>query len=197
MAHQARFRSKLVIALCFLLWGCQTSESEAVKESPLFNAEQVTLTMANGIVLHEQRPFSGRLFTLFQGTSDTAEVSGYLNGREHGQWKKFYPSNKIKEIRYFENGQKTGIYKAWWANGNQQLEYSFVADEYEGECKEWNEQGQLSKMMNYHKGYEEGVQKWWYDGGKIKANYVIKNGRRYGLLGTKNCINVSESIFKN
>ena len=27
-----------------------------------------------------------------------------------------------------------------------------------------------------------------------EINYVIKNNRRYGLLGTKNCINVSDSI---
>jgi antitoxin component YwqK of YwqJK toxin-antitoxin module len=50
--------------------------------------------------------------------------------------------------------------------------------------------------LNYQKGHEEGEQKWWYDNGKIKANYIIKDGRRYGLLGTKNCINVSDSIFK-
>ena len=28
-----------------------------------------------------------------------------------------------------------------------------------------------------------------------KSNYFIKNDRRYGLLGTKNCENVSDSIF--
>jgi antitoxin component YwqK of YwqJK toxin-antitoxin module len=50
--------------------------------------------------------------------------------------------------------------------------------------------------MNYKKGHEDGQQQWWYDNGKIKANYIIKNGRRYGLRGTKKCINVSDSIFK-
>jgi antitoxin component YwqK of YwqJK toxin-antitoxin module len=55
----------------------------------------------------------------------------------------------------------------------------------------------LVKQMNYLKGHEEGPQKWWYDNGKIKANYIIQDGRRFGLLGTKNCINVTDSIFKN
>jgi antitoxin component YwqK of YwqJK toxin-antitoxin module len=55
--------------------------------------------------------------------------------------------------------------------------------------------GKLIHLANYKNGQEEGTQKLWYDNGKIRANYVIKNGKRYGLLGTKNCINVSDSIF--
>ena len=197
MELQALLRSKISIALCFLLLRCEPNTTENSKNTPLFNMEKVMLTMDNGLVLYEQKPFTGRLYTLFPSTTDTAELLNYLDGREHGEWKKFYPSTKIKEIRYFKNGQKTGIFNVWWENGKKQLEYYFVANEYEGKCKEWNEQGQLSRLMNYRKGQEEGVQKWWYDGGKIKANYLIKNGRRYGLLGTKNCINVSDNIFKN
>jgi hypothetical protein len=41
------------------------------------------------------------------------------------------------------------------------------------------------------------MQTWWYDNGKVKSNYRIIEGRRFGLLGTKNCINVSDSIFNN
>ena len=151
MVHQALLRSKISIALCFSLLGCQTKETETVKEFPLFNVEKIKLTMDNGLVLYKQKPLTGTIFTLFFGTADTAELLSYLDGREHGQWKKFYPSTKTKEVRYFKNGGKTGIYNAWWENGKKQLEYSFVADEYEGECKEWNEEGQLSRIMNYRK----------------------------------------------
>ena len=66
---------------------------------------------------------------------------------------------------------------------------------YEGERKEWNNEGNLIYLATYKKGQEEGPQKLWYDNGKIRANYIIKNGKRYGLLGTKNCKNVSDSIF--
>jgi len=75
------------------------------------------------------------------------------------------------------------------------LTYQFEDDEYEGTCREWNESGRLITEMNYHRGYESGSQKVWYDNGKIKSNYVMESGRRYGLLGTKNCVNVSDSIF--
>ena len=49
----------------------------------------------------------------------------------------------------------------------------------------------------YENGYEKGVQKIWWPDGRIKSNYIIKNNRRYGLLGVKNCVNVSDSIFSN
>ncbi|RZK59886.1 MAG: toxin-antitoxin system YwqK family antitoxin [Pedobacter sp.] len=198
MAHQAQLRNKIfIVALVALAFGCRLKYNEGLTELPLFNSEQLSLTMNNGLAFSAGKPFSGRIFSFYQNTKDTAEIVGFLNGREHGEWKKFYPADKKKEVRYFKNGQKTGSYNAWWENGNKQLEYIFVDDEYEGTCKEWNEKGELSRIMNYSKGQEEGEQKWWYDGGKIKANYVIKDGRRYGLLGTKNCINVSDSVFKN
>jgi antitoxin component YwqK of YwqJK toxin-antitoxin module len=50
--------------------------------------------------------------------------------------------------------------------------------------------------MTYRKGYEDGLQQQFYESGKVKANYMMLDGRRYGMLGTKNCVNVSDSIFK-
>jgi hypothetical protein len=29
----------------------------------------------------------------------------------------------------------------------------------------------------------------WWENGLIRANYVVKNGRRYGLIGLKLCVN--------
>ena len=48
--------------------------------------------------------------------------------------------------------------------------------------------------MNYIKGKEVGRQQLWYDDGGVRSNYVMLNNRRYGLLGTKNCVNISDEI---
>ena len=56
-------------------------------------------------------------------------------------------------------------------------------------------EGKLFHLATYKNGQEEGTQKMWYDNDKIRANYYIIDGKRYGLLGTKNCKNVSDSIF--
>lgn len=201
MVHQARLLSKIFIGSCFILIGCKNPENEqpiheVTNSSLLVNQLDSSFVNLNGIIHWKNKPFTGRVYSLYPSTTDTAFIQEFVNGLENGEWKKWYPSHQIKEARFFVNGKKEGVYSIYWENGNKQLEYHFVNDEYEGVCREWNETGSLTREMNYIKGHEEGSQKWWYDNRKIKANYVIINGRRYGLLGTKNCINVSDSIFK-
>ena len=109
--------------------------------------------------------------------------------------KKYYSNNKLMEIREFRNNMKNGKQIAYWDNGNKRFEYIAKNDVSEGELKEWDFNGKLFHLAHYKNGKEEGVQKLWYENGKIRANYIILQGRRYGLLGTKNCKNVSDSIF--
>lgn len=139
-------------------------------------------------------PFSGKLFGLHENSSDTAFISHYLNGLEEGEWRKFYTGHKLSEQRFYHQGKKVGELKSWWENGQRQMLYRFDQDEYEGTCCEWNPQGVLVRELHYHRGHEEGSQRQWYDNGTVRSNYMIKNGRRYGLLGTKNCVNVADSI---
>ena len=65
-----------------------------------------------------------------------------------------------------------------------------------GQIKFGLKSGLLIEEGNFKEGYEFGVQKTWYLNGKVKSNYIIKNNRRYGLLGTKNCVNVSNETLK-
>jgi antitoxin component YwqK of YwqJK toxin-antitoxin module len=199
MVHRVRLHNSIILILLTGFFACTGSARKKpaiVVSLRLMNKQEQQLTRQNGLLLVSNTPFSGKLFTLHSNLKDTAAFENYLNGKEVGEWTKYYPSKRIKEKRYFTDGKKTGEYIAWWENGNKQLHYFFNDDEYEGTCREWNEAGFLNRIMNYKKGHENGQQQWWYDNGKIKANYIIKNGRRFGLLGTKNCINVSDSIFK-
>lgn len=188
MEQPAQYLGSLTVFL--LLFSCGASDVKLV-----LNANDPSLSSLNGRVFFQQRLLSGEVFTLYEGSTDTATIQNYLHGQEHGQWVQYYPSGELRETRSFVEGKKTGEYLAWWKNGNLMLTYQFEDDEYEGTCREWNESGRLITEMNYHRGYESGSQKVWYDNGKIKSNYVMESGRRYGLLGTKNCVNVSDSIF--
>ncbi len=109
--------------------------------------------------------------------------------------KKYFPSGKIREIRHLKNGVRQGLQTAYWENGRKRFEYIAVNDAYEGELKEWAENGQLFHLAHYKKGQEEGIQKMWHANGKIRSNFIIIKGRRYGLLGTKNCKNVNEKLL--
>lgn len=197
LVQQVRLRNSIFLGLIIFLSACEASlnKNDSIDFSVALNKSEQQITMEHGLLCLNKKPFNGILYTYYPQTKDTAEVTSYKNGKEHGEWRKFYPSGKIKEKRYFKDGRKTNDYIAWWENGQKQLHYFFVDDEYEGSCREWSSDGKLVKLMNYKRGHEEGHQQWWYTNGKVKANYIIQDGRRYGLLGTKNCINVSDSVF--
>lgn len=163
---------------------------------PYFNADSLLLENKNGTVYKDAIPFSGKVYQLNTGKKDTLSVIGYYNGKEQGEWKRFYADGQLEEIRYFDEGVKTKMLTRWWENRQKQFECTFKNGEYEGTLQEWNPTGQLIQEMHYKNGYEEGSQKLFYDNGKVRSNYVVKNGKRIGLLGTKNCVNVSDSIFK-
>lgn len=198
MAHQAQLViNSLRFVFIVSMLGCNASETVQNTPPNIVNADTANIAVHNGVLYQNEAIFSGTIVSFYSGTNDTAEIANYINGKEDGEWRKYYSNKVLNEKRYFTNGFKTGELTAWWENGNKKLHYSFEGDDYSGTCREWNEDGLLVKQMNYLKGHEEGPQQCWYDNGKVKANYVIKDGRRFGLLGTKNCINVSDSIFKN
>jgi antitoxin component YwqK of YwqJK toxin-antitoxin module len=190
MAHQAQLLNKLAILTCFLIASCGKTK---VLEKGCFNIEEVRIVTKKGISTMDNKPINGIVYSLYP-SKDTQFIHSYLNGKEDGAWKKFYDNENIKEERTFANGLKDGTMKAYWRGGELKLEYHIKNDVYEGINRIWNPDGTMIQEMNYHIGQELGSQKVWYDNGKIKSNYIIKNGRRYGLLGTKNCTNVSDTI---
>jgi antitoxin component YwqK of YwqJK toxin-antitoxin module len=160
------------------------------------DANQVPVQARAGITYRENQPISGVLFAT-DAQGDTVFRVPFLKGKENGIAKFFYPGNRLREERLFVNGWKEGTHRGWYETGKHRFEYHFRDDLFEGSYKEWFPNGKPFRNMNYEKGQESGVQQIWYSTGKIKTNYIIKNDRRYGLLGTKNCKNVADSVFKN
>lgn len=152
------------------------------------------VSVKNDIVFVGAQPYNGFLVEL-SPTRDTLALEGYYKGKLSGLCKKWYPNRQLQEERNYLNGQKHGKQVSYWENGHKRFEFVALNDAYEGELKEWSRNGKLYHLATYVNGQEEGPQKMWYDNCKIRANYVILKGKRYGLLGTKNCKNVSDSIF--
>jgi antitoxin component YwqK of YwqJK toxin-antitoxin module len=178
-----------------MLWmiSCVEDKQEIVTLYRSVSAKDISVKQ--DVVYNDGALFTGVLYELEPETLDTILVAAYLNGLLHGRVKKWYANGQLMEERSYTDGQKNGMQTAFWENGNPKFAFMAKADAYEGELKEWTVDGKLIHLANFKAGQEEGVQKLWYDNGKIRANYVITNGRRYGLLGTKNCKNVSDSIF--
>jgi hypothetical protein len=193
LVRLARFQGKSLLLFTFIIVSCKQTDLQ-VDVANKIDAASVHSNLVEGLLHIQGVPFSGEIFGLQNNKKDTAFISHYTNGKEDGEWKTFYLGGALKEQRFFSHGKKAGEMKAWWENGQLQMLYRFEQDEYEGTCREWNPAGVLVRELNYHHGHEEGSQRQWYDNGSVRSNYIIKNGRRYGLLGTKNCVNVADSI---
>ena len=177
--------------LTIIIFSCNVQERQWVLE----NNESIDLRKR--YVEYNGEVYTGYLYKLAENQKDTISISFYKDGLKHGVWKKFYNTGKVKEIRHFKKGKKIGKYLGYYMKGEIAFEYNFKDGEYHGKRYEWKKNGSLLRESTYENGYEKGVQKIWWPDGRIKSNYIIKNNRRYGLLGVKNCVNVSDSIFSN
>ncbi len=184
--------------LLFLACSCSKPEKIADKKVPniyLLKSLQ-EIHIENDVVFLNTQKYTGFLYEL-SPSKDTLLIEGYINGLLHGRCKKWYPDRQLKEERNYYEGKKHGPQVLYWENGHKKVEFIAKNDVYEGELREWSSSGALFHLGTYINGQEEGPQKMWYENGKIRANYVIIKGKRYGLLGTKNCRNVSDSIISS
>jgi antitoxin component YwqK of YwqJK toxin-antitoxin module len=177
----------LLLPLCF----CKPEKKEIVA---YFDVAKTKIITAKGITKINTTPINGVVFSLYE-TGDTLSVIHYLNGKENGLSRSYYAKGKMKSLRFYINGWKQSEHAGWFENGQKQFLYHFENDVFHGNQKEWLVDGQIYSELNYDKGIESGSQRVWYTNGKIKTNYIIKNNRRYGLLGTKNCVNAVDSVF--
>ena len=186
MVPRVLLPNRLCYLLCcyLLLQACR----EVDPSMHIVSASHTGIIWNNGIVHYNDQAFSGRLYQLHT-TGDTAVVASYMNGRLHGWEYKWYPGGKLAEQRFYVNGKKEGIHEGWRADGSKRFEYHFSGDEHEGVLKEWFDNGTLARLFHYSKGHEDGRQQMWWEDGRVRANYIVVNGERFGLVGQKLCKN--------
>ena len=201
-------RKRIIIypLLCFFIFSCQEKNKEdaiVIKEikiaktvPPVYKAAtDKDLSKHQDTIFYKDKFFTGYRYTLYPN-SDTAVLESYFNGVEEGTQKKWYSNRQLQEERFYINGKKEGTHKGWWPDGKQKISFKAYNNEYEGEFKEWYASGLLAKYFQYINGQEEGSQRLWWDNGSVRANYVIRDGKKYGLIGLKTCINPYDSISK-
>lgn len=139
------------------------------------------------------KKYSGKQYFLYPN-KDTAFVKSYLNGMLEGEQKQWYPNGVLAEKRLYISNKKEGEHQGWWDNEKPRYRYQFYNDDYHGEVLEWYYTGQFFKKFHYENGHEEGSERLWYENGTVRANYVIKKGKKYGLIGIKLCKNPYEKV---
>ncbi len=178
-------RYSAYIFLIFLIaFGCEKSPNRLLKSD-------VNLHVENGVTMYMGKPFSGNIVT-YHNTNALAYSCTYNHGRKHGKEEKWYVSGVLAMERFYNKGIKIGLHKGWWPNKNRKFEFYFNdKGAYQGTMKEWFEDGTLYRDFHYANGKEEGSQKLYQPNGNIRANYVVKDGERFGLIGLKKCDAIS------
>ena len=188
--EQLVISSRLLVFIMFL--GC-FNPGETIR----LNSSSPEIDLFKNIIIYQDSPFSGLVYKLYPSSNDTLWSCQYKNGMKDGVWKKYFQNGKIKETRLFKQNKKEGDYLGFYKDGSKNFVFQFKNGEYNGTNRVWAKGGAIIEEASFKAGYEAGVQKRWYLNGKIKSNYIIKDNRRYGLLGTKNCVTVSDSLKKS
>jgi antitoxin component YwqK of YwqJK toxin-antitoxin module len=170
-----------------------TLQPEIVLPNQYLNRKEQFLSFHQDTLYYQDKKYSGYIYDRFEN-GDSAFVGSYLNGMEEGVFKKWYRNNQLGEYRTYHAGKKVGKHVGFWEDGRHKFEFNFIAGELHGESNEWYPNGQAYKAFHYKMGYENGSQKMWWENGIIRANYVVKQGRRYGLIGLKLCMTPQDSI---
>jgi len=136
------------------------------------------------LLLRDGAPFTGRLVEISaHGRTET----DYVDGRRHGDQRAWYPDGSPREHRIYRQGRREGLHFGWWPNGARRFAARFLDGLAEGATLRWYASGQLAQESTYEAGQEAGRQRMWTPSGDLRANYVVADGRRYGLIGTKPC----------
>lgn len=196
-------RYDLWMSICFVCClACSTPEDQTqtqqlpsasrieIPEIHVFFPDS-SLTREGPLMLRNGEPFSGYLFQTYISGQQKSKHP-YFQGRKHGTSLAWYPDGTPEFERKYEHGKKTDVHLGWWPDGQKKFEFHFVKGEHHGAAIEWYASGKLYKEFHYEFGQESGSQKMWEEDGQIRANYVVRNGRQYGLTGAKPCVSVME-----
>jgi antitoxin component YwqK of YwqJK toxin-antitoxin module len=189
MERRALYRNKIALAACLSALLCTCLLAWTRLPSVIINEADPQLAQVQGTLYYHSKLFSGYLVRYYPNGEKARETT-YNNGKQEGVMKSWYPGNLHKEDRLFVDGLKQGTHCGWWPSGRLKFEYYFNDDEHNGTAKEWFSDGKPFRVSRYNMGQEDGLQQQWWPDGTVRANYVVKNGQQYGLIGRKFCKNV-------
>lgn len=184
------------ILAIFILTSCTNKISTKQEDkisipSITLESSDTSLHFKNGFWFLNEKLFSGYVIERFT-SNNIHQTTAYFNGKEEGQQLTYFEDNNLAEKRFYHHGEKDSTHKGWWPNGNKRFEYHFKDGAYNGDYKEWYETGELLKQIHYTNGNDDSG-KGWRQNGKLYMNFVVKNGRRYGLNNSNLCYTVKNS----
>lgn len=180
-----------LFALLFMQSGCGTASSTSQEKLPVLLLPHAKVRFEKGLAYVDGEPLTGWTFERY-ANGRVKTLHPYQQGKKHGPELSFFPNGSKKSHRPYADGKRTGRHLAWFPDGTLRFDYTFEEGLAEGTHFEWYASGQLYRHCHYENGRESGKQQMWKSDGRVKANYVVRNHRRYGLTGVMNCETVQE-----
>lgn len=106
-----------------------------------------------------------------------------------GRW----PNGAIAYERHYVGDLEDGTEIGRWEDGSIRFVYHYHRGVMDGLARDWDRNGHLYRETHYANGREDGQQQMWWPDGALRANYVVRDGRRYGLLGAKGCVSADSA----
>ena len=159
--------------------------SHPVIPSATIHLPDTAFTIQNGVGIYHLKPFSGTLVEHYDSMHIKSSIQ-YFDGKQEGTELTYFANGQKEAMRFYTAGEKDSIHTGWWPNSNKRFEYHFSNGAYDGNFTEWFEGGKLGKEIVYKKGQELSG-KGWRENGKLYMSYVMKDGRRYGLVNAQLC----------
>lgn len=185
--------NRLILYLIFLS-GCTSRASVDVTKMVDIFSTDTSLKFKSGVYYYKSNMLSGSVTSKYSN-GNNHQLTHYINGKENGWQNGYFENGKISERRYYANGEKDSVHIGWWENGKLRFEYHFNKGIYDGDFKEWYESGNLLKQIHYVKGNDDWG-KGWRENGKVYMNYVVKGGRRYGIINSNLCYSLKEENIR-
>ena len=116
-----------------------------------------------------------------------ATQTGAVRLPEHRTVAERWPNGQLRRESTYVGDVLDGPSRGYYASGARQFIYFYRRGFSEGEQRQWYPSGRIYTSFNHRAGHEVGQQRMWNPDGTIRSNYVIKDGKRFGLIGALGC----------
>ena len=122
-------------------------------------------------------------FKYFFPNEKLAMIGQFKNNELDGVVKSFHPNGKIYGTRFYQNGLKDGKHIYIYSNGKTELEHNFVNGIKDGFYRLNYSNGNIQEKFNYKMGKEDGIYQYYYENGQLWIEKAYENGLLLNVKG--------------
>ncbi len=136
-----------------------------------------TFNDSNG-KLKENIPFDSATgsMTAFFANGKPSRVCAYIGGEKHGIDREYYENGNLKSEQRTEHNVQQGPAKSYYENGKLESDFNFLDENEHGLCKTYYESGLIKREVNYEFGTIHGLVKIYNESGKLLQTKNYEQG---------------------